>query len=100
MAALNQGAFNKALIAFERGAVRNSETRALQDAISAYMDEAFKPGPIVELSTAEFAPQRDYRKELWIAHWAAVPGDTQFDNAVIGARNAVRAFDDFFKEPK
>ena len=98
MATLDQGAFNKALIAFERGAVRNSETRALQDAIRAYMDEAFKPGPIVELSTAEFAPQRDYRKELWIAHWQSMPAGQDFKGDIARVQRAVKAFDEFFNE--
>lgn len=73
---------------------------SMRAAISAYMDEAFKPGPIVELSTADFVPipQRDYRKEVWIAHWAAVPDTVAFPDAVSSAQRAVKAFDEFFNE--
>lgn len=43
-------------------------------------------------------PQRDYRKELWLSHWAGIPADVAFTAAVASAERAVEAFDEFFKE--
>ena len=44
-------------------------------------------------------PPRGNRKELWIAHWATIDGETPFEDAVCGTQKAVEAFDKFFSEP-
>lgn len=91
------------MAAFNGQCVGSSETSRLRAAIRAYLEAettAQELGPIVELNPADFVPvpQRDYRKELWIAHWATIPNNTDFDDAVASVRSAVRAFDDFFNE--
>ena len=40
---------------------------ALTAAIETYLAEMFKPGQVQMLEPLEVIPQRDYRKELWIA---------------------------------
>jgi len=69
MAPLNEAAFNEAYDTWERS--KSGARDSLRAAICTYLDDApsARPGPIVELSTADFVPipQRDYRKEVWIA---------------------------------
>lgn len=72
---------------------------ALTAAIETYLAEMFKPGQMMTREPLEAIPQRDYRKELWIAHWAAIDGETKFEDAVYGTQKAVEAFDKFFSEP-
>ena len=72
---------------------------ALTAAIETYLAEMFKPGQMMTMEPLEAIPQRDYRKELWIAHWAAIDGKTKFEDAVCGTQKAVEAFDKFFSEP-
>ena len=72
---------------------------ALTAAIKTYLTEMFTPSQAMTLGQLEATPQRDYRKELWIAHWASVDGKTKFEDAVFGTQKAVEAFDKFFSEP-
>lgn len=71
---------------------------SLGAAIEEFIDTLFTPGQVMELPL-EAIPQRDYRKELWIAHWAAIDGKTKFEDAVCGTQKALEAFDKFFSEP-
>ena len=91
---LNQECLQRACEAFD--AATGQPRNAVAAAIEAYLAEMFKPGDLI---VGEAIPQRDYRKELWIAHWAAIDGKTKFENAVCGTQKAVEAFDKFFSEP-
>ena len=91
---LNQEWLQRACEAFD--AATGQPRNAVAAAIEAYLAEMFKPGDLI---VGEAIPQRDYRKELWIAHWAAIDGKTKFENAVCGTQKAVEAFDKFFSEP-
>ena len=93
---LNQEWVSKAQDAFDHS---SSNREGIAAAIEAYLAEMFKPGPMMTLEPLEAIPQRDYRKELWIAHWAAIDGETPFEDAVCGTQEAVEAFDKFFSEP-
>lgn len=75
-----------------------SPENCIASAIETYLTEMFKPGPMMTLEPLEAIPQRDYRKELWIAHWAAIDGKTKFEDAVCGTQKALEAFDKFFSE--
>ena len=90
---LNQEWVSKAQDAFDHS---SSNREGIAAAIEAYLAEMFKPGDLI---VGEAIPQRDYRKELWIAHWAAIDGETPFEDAVCGTQKAVEAFDKFFSEP-
>ena len=91
---LNHEALDKALYAFNRHP--GDQKSSFIVAIEAYLTEMFKPGDLI---VGEAIPQRDYRKELWITHWAAIDGKTKFEDAVCGTQKAVEAFDKFFSEP-
>ena len=91
---LNQEWLQRACEAFD--AATGQPRNAVAAAIEAYLAEMFKPGDLI---VGEAIPQRDYRKELWIAHWAAIDGETPFEDAVCGTQKAVEAFDKFFSEP-
>ena len=91
---LNQEWLQRACEAFD--AATGQPRNAVAAAIEAYLAEMFKPGDLI---VGEAIPQRDYRKELWIAHWAAIDGKTKFEDAVCGTQKAVEAFDKFFSEP-
>ena len=91
---LNEECLQRACEAFD--AATGQPRNAVAAAIEAYLAEMFKPGDLI---VGEAIPQRDYRKELWIAHWAAIDGKTKFENAVCGTQKAVEAFDKFFSEP-
>ena len=93
---LNQEWVSKAQDAFDHSP---SNREGITAAIETYLAEMFKPGPMMTLEPLEAIPQRDYRKELWIAHWAAIDGKTKFEDAVCGTQKAVEAFDKFFSEP-
>ena len=93
---LNQEWVSKAQDAFDHS---SSNREGIAAAIEAYLAEMFKPGDVQMGEPIEFTPQRDYRKELWIAHWATIDGKTKFENAVCGTQKAVEAFDKFFSEP-
>lgn len=84
---------------------------ALEASVKAYHSESTVSGGIAaaietynrlvssELVVGELVqPQRDYRKELWLSHWAGIPADVAFTAAVASAERAVEAFDVFFKE--
>ena len=90
---LNQEWVSKAQDAFDHS---SSNREGIAAAIEAYLAEMFKPGDLI---VGEAIPQRDYRKELWIAHWAAIDGETPFEDAVCGTQKSVEAFDKFFSEP-
>ena len=94
---LNQEWLAKACAAYARH--QGDSEISLEVAIETYLTEMFKPGPMMTLEPLEAIPQRDYRKELWIAHWAAIDGETPFEDAVCGTQKAVEAFDKFFSEP-
>ena len=91
---LNEECLQRACEAFD--AATGQPRNAVAAAIEAYLAEMFKPGDLI---VGEAIPQRDYRKELWIAHWATIDGKTKFENAVCGTQKAVEAFDKFFSEP-
>lgn len=46
---------------------RGTVEYCIRKAIEAYLTEMFKPGEGMMLEPLEAIPQRDYRKELWIA---------------------------------
>lgn len=92
MSTLNEAAFNKACIAYADS--DGGWEERLKSAIETYMAEIFKPGELIVGEAIE--PQRDYRKELWIAHWVSVPATTTYSKAVETSQRAVRAFDEFF----
>ena len=66
---LNEDTFRRALDAYyeDRGTVEDG----IRKAIEAYLTEMFKPGPMATMEPLEAIPQRDYRKELWIAAFAS-----------------------------
>lgn len=53
-----------------------------------------QPGAVTELG--KFEPVRDYRKEMYIAHWASLPGGTRLEDAIASTKIAVEEFDKFF----
>ena len=59
---LNQEWLQRACEAFD--AATGQPRNAVAAAIEAYLDEMFKPGDLI---VGEAIPQRDYRKEVWIA---------------------------------
>ena len=74
--ALDENMFRVALDAYygDTGTVEDG----IYKAIEAYLAEVFKPGSVTTLEPLEAIPQRDYRKEAWLAalgtgngaHWA------------------------------
>ena len=61
---LNQEWVSKAQDAFDHSP---SNREGIAAAIETYLAEMFKPGPMMTLEPLEAIPQRDYRKEVWIA---------------------------------
>ena len=61
---LNQEWVSKAQDAFDHSP---SNREGIAAAIETYLTEMFKPGPMMTLEPLEAIPQRDYRKEAWIA---------------------------------
>ena len=61
---LDQEWVSKAQDAFDRSP---SNREGIAAAIETYLTEMFKPGPMMTLEPLEAIPQRDYRKEVWIA---------------------------------
>lgn len=61
---LNQEWVSKAQDAFDHSP---SNREGIAAAIETYLAEMFKPGPLMTLEPLEAIPQRDYRKEAWIA---------------------------------
>lgn len=59
---LNQEWLQRACEAFD--AATGQPRNAVAAAIEAYLAEMFKPGDLI---VGEAIPQRDYRKEVWIA---------------------------------
>ena len=59
---LNQECLQRACEAFD--AATGQPRNAVAAAIEAYLAEMFKPGDLI---VGEAIPQRDYRKEVWIA---------------------------------
>ena len=64
-------------------------------AIETYLAEMFKPGPMMTLEPLEAIPQRDYRKELWIAAYT----NSQYAPAS-DAEKALAYFDATFPREK
>ena len=93
---LNQEWVSRAQDAFDHS---SSNREGIAAAIEAYLAEMFKPGPMMTLEPLGDGFERDYRKELWIAHWVAIDGETPFEDAVCGTQKSVEAFDKFFSEP-
>ena len=62
---LNHEALDKALCAFNLHP--GDQKSSFIVAIETYLTEMFKPGPMMTLEPLEAIPQRDYRKEVWIA---------------------------------
>ena len=60
--ALNEEYLQRACEAFD--AATGQPRNAVAAAIEAYLAEMFKPGDLI---VGEAIPQRDYRKEVWIA---------------------------------
>ena len=60
--ALNEEYLERACEAFD--AATGQPRNAVAAAIEAYLAEMFKPGDLI---VGEAIPQRDYRKEVWIA---------------------------------
>lgn len=90
--------------ALERSLLTYSSTRksggthrkAIEAAIADYEKELFKPG---QLFVGEpVRPQRDYRKELWIATSVSHRGTAT--NNIEYCKRVVEAFDEFFGENK
>ena len=59
---LNEECLQRACEAFD--AATGQPRNAVAAAIEAYLAEMFKPGDLI---VGEAIPQRDYRKEVWIA---------------------------------
>jgi len=69
---LNEDYLQRACEAFDAARETHMQPRsAVVAAIETYLAEMFKPGPMVTLEPLEAIPQRDYRKELWIAAFAS-----------------------------
>lgn len=68
---------------------------AVVAAIETYLAEMFKPGPMMTLEPLEAIPQRDYRKEPWIATYT----NSQYTPAS-DAENALAYFDATFPREK
>ena len=81
---LNQECLGKAVKAFME--CLGSPEDCIAAGIAAYNAEMLTPGESIvgEAIVGEAIPPRDYRKELWIAHWAAIDGKTKFEDAVCG----------------
>ena len=58
-----------------------SSKNSLGAAIEEFVDTMFKPGPMMTLEPLEAIPQRDYRKEAWIA--AIGRGNSDYANLVL-----------------
>lgn len=61
---LNREWVSKAQDAFDHS---SSNREGIAAAIETYLAEMFKPGTVMTLEPLEAIPQRDYRKEVWIA---------------------------------
>lgn len=61
---LNREWVSKAQDAFDYSL---SNREGIAAAIETYLAEMFKPGTVMTLEPLEAIPQRDYRKEVWIA---------------------------------
>ena len=89
---LNQEWVSKAQDAFDHS---SSNREGIAAAIEAYLAEMFKPGPMMTLEPLEAIPQRDYRKELWIAAYT----NSQYAPAS-DAETALAYFDATFPREK
>ena len=86
---LNQEWVSKAQDAFDHSP---SNREGIAAAIEAYLAEMFKPGDLI---VGEAIPQRDYRKELWIAAYT----NSQYTPAS-DAETALAYFDATFPREK
>ena len=77
--ALDENRFRVALDAYygDTGTVEDG----IRKAIETYLAEMFKPGSVQMLEPLEAIPQRDYRKEAWIA--AIGQGNPDYANLVL-----------------
>ena len=89
---LNQEWVSKAQDAFDHSP---SNREGIAAAIETYLTEMFKPGPMMTLEPLEAIPQRDYRKELWIAAYT----NSQYAPAS-DAETALAYFDATFPREK
>ena len=88
--ALNQEWLQRACEAFD--AATGQPRNAVAAAIEAYLAEMFKPGDLI---VGEAIPQRDYRKDLWIAAYT----NSQYAPAS-DAEKALAYFDATFPREK
>ena len=77
--ALDENMFRVALAAYCGGT--GTVEDGIRKAIEVYLAEMFKPGSIQMLEPLEAIPQRDYRKEAWIA--AIGQGNPDYANLVL-----------------
>ena len=77
--ALDENMFRVALGAYCGGT--GTVEDGIRKAIEAYLAEMFKPGSVQMLEPLEAIPQRDYRKEAWIA--AIGQGNPDYANQVV-----------------
>ena len=87
---LNQEWLQRACEAFD--AATGQPRNAVAAAIEAYLAEMFKPGDLI---VGEAIPQRDYRKDLWIAAYT----NSQYAPAS-DAEKALAYFDATFPREK
>lgn len=90
---LNQEWLQRACEAFD--AATGQPRNAVAAAIETYLAEMIKPGPMMTLEPLEAIPQRDYRKELWIAAYTNSQYAPNFD-----AETALAYFDATFPREK
>ena len=76
---LNEECLRRAFEAFDSS--RGITHRRIEVAIKAYLAEMFKPGQVMTMEPLEAIPQRDYRKEAWIA--AIGQGNPDYANLVL-----------------
>ena len=91
---LDQKALDKAVQAYYDNDV--SIDSAVADSIKVYLAEMMRPGELVVSEPIQ--PQRDYRKELWIATSVSHTGTAIIN--VEYCKTVVRGFDEFFGEQK
>ena len=90
---LNEECLQRACEAFD--AATGRPRNAVAAAIEAYLAEMFKPDQMMTMEPLEAIPQRDYRKELWIAAYT----NSQYAPAS-DAEKALAYFDATFPREK
>ena len=94
---INEECLQRACEAFD--AATGQPRNAVAAAIEAYLAEMFKPGQVQMLEPLEAIPQRDYRKELWIAVATATAAHAaQGFQPASWADETLKAFDTAFPQ--